>query len=129
MKATLLSGIPLLIMTAIGIALIAQGKSADGRSTLAVGVIIAAVAGSSVIYQIGGWDLRRQSLAHFAIMLVTVLPALLLSGWFPLDSISGYFVVIAAFLAAGLVLWISFYLIFTKVVPRKADSSDAVRMP
>lgn len=80
LKATLLAGIPLLIMAAIGIALLAQDMPADGRATLALGVIIEAVAGAAVIYQIDRWSLRKRPLVHFAIMLVTVLPALLLSG-------------------------------------------------
>jgi hypothetical protein len=124
-RAALLAGIPLLIMTAIGIALLAQGKTSDGRSTLAVGVITAAVAGASVIYQVGGWSLRKQSLVHFAIMLGTVLPALLFSGWFALDSAWGYAGVLAAFLSAGLVLWGVFYVIFAKIVPRRSSNGDA----
>lgn len=119
LKATLLTGIPLLIMTAIGLALIAQGKLVDGRSTLAVGVIVAAVAGSSVIYQVDRWSLRKQSLLHFGIMLVTVLPALFLSGWFPLDTARGYIAVIGMFLTAGAVFWAVLYFIFTRLVARK----------
>lgn len=119
LRATLLAGIPLAAMTTIGIVLLAQGKLADGRSTIAVGVIVAAVAGASVIYQVERWSLRAQTLAHSAVMLLTVLPALLLSGWFPLDSAWGYLAVVAVFLGAGIVLWSAFYLIFTKLVPRK----------
>lgn len=52
-------------------------------------------------------------------MLLTELPALLLSGWFPLDSSWGYLAVVAVFLGAGIVLWSASYLIFTKLVPRK----------
>jgi hypothetical protein len=122
-RATLLAGVPLLIMTAIGIALIAQDKPADGRATLVVGVIIAATAGASVIYQIDRWSLRKQSLVHFTIMLATVLPALLLSGWFPLEYAWGYFAVVGVFLAAGFVLWTISYVIFHQVVPRKTATS------
>jgi len=122
LRATLLAGIPLVVMTAIGVALLAQGKPADGRSTIAVGVIVAAVAGASVIYQVGRWSLGTQTLVHFALMLLTVLPALLLSGWFPLDSPWGYLAVIGVFLGAGIVLWIAFYLVFTWLAPRKPAS-------
>lgn len=118
LKAMLLTGIPLVIMTAIGVALIVQGKLADGRSTLAIGVIVAAVAGASVVYQVERWSLRKQSLLHFGIMLVTVLPALFLSGWFLLDTAWGYVAVIGMFLIVGAVLWTVLYLIFTKLVPR-----------
>ena len=76
-------------MTAIGVALIAQGKLDDARSTLAVGVIMATVPGASVIYRDGRWSVRKQSLPHFGIMLNTLLPAPFLSGWFPLDTRMG----------------------------------------
>lgn len=113
------AGIPLVIMTAIGIALLAQGKAEDGRATLAVGVIAAAVSGASIVYQIDTWSMRKQTLVHFAIMTVTVLPALLLSGWFTLDSVWGYIGVIATFLGAGILLWVFFFVLFTRILPRR----------
>ncbi|MDF2991210.1 MAG: hypothetical protein K0S37_1724 [Microbacterium sp.] len=106
-------------MTAIGVALLVQGKTTDGRATLAVGVIAAAVSGASIVYQISGWSLRKQTLVHFAIMTVTVLPALLLSGWFPLDDAWGYIGVIATFLGVGILLWAFFFVLFTKILPRR----------
>ncbi len=128
-KATLLAGIPIVIMTAIGIALLAQGEHEDGRATLAVGVIVAATAGASVVYQVERWSLRTQTLVHFGIMVVTVLPALLLSGWFPLDTVWGYLALIATFLAAGLVLWTVFYVIFVKIVPRRSAAPTSPTRP
>jgi len=113
------AGIPLVIMTAIGVALLVQGKTADGRATLAVGVIAAAVSGASVIYGIDAWGMRKQTLVHFAIMTVTVLPALLLSGWFTLDSVWGYVGVVATFLGVGILLWAFFFVLFTKVLARR----------
>lgn len=124
MKAVLRAGIPLVIMTAIGVALLFQDKAADGRATLAVGVIVAAVAGASVIYDIAGWSLRKQSLVHLALMFVTVLPALLLSGWFPLDSAGDYVAVIGAFIAGGAILWALRYLVFGRLVPRMTAARD-----
>lgn len=116
-RAGLLTGIPLVLMTAIGTALIAQGKPADGRSTFATGVIISAVAGASVIYQIDRWSLPKQSVTHFGIMAATVLPALFLSGWFRLESVWDYAVVIGIFLLVGALLWAALFLVFTKLVP------------
>lgn len=118
-KAALLTAIPLVVMTAIGVALLAQGKAEDGRSTLAVGVIVAAVAGSSVVYQVERWPLRTQSAIHFAIMLVTVLPALLLSGWFPVDSARGVLAVFGIFLVVGAVIWTVMFLIARAVERRR----------
>ncbi|KTR83716.1 hypothetical protein NS220_18920 [Microbacterium testaceum] len=114
------AGIPLVIMTAVGVALLVQGKTEDGRATLAVGVIAGAVSGASVVYQIATWSLRKQTLVHFALMTVTVLPALLLSGWFALDSIWGYIGVIATFLGAGILLWVFFFVLFTMVPARRS---------
>ncbi|MDF2046939.1 DUF3021 domain-containing protein [Microbacterium sp. Kw_RZR3] len=113
------AGIPLVIMSAIGIALLAQGKPDDGRATLAVGVIAAAVSGASVIYQVEAWSMRTQTLVHFVVMTVTVLPALLLSGWFPLDTGWHYLGVVAVFLGTGILLWAFFFVLFTKILPRR----------
>lgn len=118
LKAFLLTGIPLLVLGAIALALVLQGKPADGRATATVGVIVAATSGASVIYQLERWSLRRQTGVHFIIMLVTVLPALLLSGWFPLENAWGYLAVVGVFLATGLLLWVVFFLVFTRIVPR-----------
>jgi hypothetical protein len=119
LRAALLGGIPLVVMSAIGAYLLADGQTADGRSTLAVGVIVAAVSAGSVLYQVDGWSLTRQSVTHFALMLVTVLPALLLSGWFPTDTAGGVLAVVGIFLAAGLVLWTTMNLVMTAVARRR----------
>ncbi|OUE32273.1 hypothetical protein BFL35_00780 [Clavibacter michiganensis] len=120
LRAALLGGIPLVVMSAIGAYLLASGQTADGRSTLAVGVIVAATAAGSLLYQVPGWSLPRQSVAHFALMLVTVLPALLLSGWFPVDTAGGVLAVVGIFLATGLVLWTTLYLVMTAVERSRA---------
>ena len=118
----ILAGIPLIVMTVIGVILLNQGQSENGRSTIAVGVIVAATSGASVIYQIEGWTLQRRTLAHFALMVVTVLPALLLSGWFALDTAGGVFLVVGIFLAAGVALWTIFYLIY-RLTGRRARAT------
>nr|WP_238480647.1 DUF3021 family protein [Lactobacillus laiwuensis] len=56
-------------------------------STFITGLIITAVAATSVIYDVESWSLTRQSVAHFLIMLVTVYPCLVFSGWFQTKSI------------------------------------------
>ena len=57
------------------------------KSTFITGLIITAVAATSVIYDVESWSLTRQSVAHFLIMLVTVYPCLVFSGWFQTKSI------------------------------------------
>lgn len=120
LRAVFLGVIPLVLMSVIGAFLLRDGQLADGRSTLAVGVIIAAVSASSVIYQVDRWSLMRQSLTHLTVMLVTVLPALLLSGWFPVDTIGGVLLVVAVFALVGMVLWSSLFLIVRFVERRRA---------
>ncbi|MCS6567046.1 MULTISPECIES: DUF3021 family protein [Curtobacterium] len=120
MRAVLLAAIPLVLMSAIGAFLLHDGQAEDGRSTFTVGVIIAAVSASSVIYQVDRWSLMRQSLTHLTMMLVTVLPALLLSGWFPVDTVGGVLLVVAVFALVGLVLWSSLFLIMRFVERRQA---------
>jgi hypothetical protein len=124
-RAALLTGIPLLVMTALGAALYAQGDPANGRSTLAAGVIIAAVAGATTIYSIRNWPLWRQSAVHFAVMALTVLPALLLSGWFAVDGPNGVLRVIGMFLLVGAVLWTTLYVVISRLERRAAASSPA----
>lgn len=121
-KAALLTLIPLIIMTVIGVTLFFQGSTDDGRSTIAVGVILAATMGASVIYQIEQWPLRKQSLAHLGVMAVTVLPALLLSGWFPLDTPWGYFLTLGLFALTGAILWLTFYAISHRTAPQPSSS-------
>ncbi|MBM7411580.1 hypothetical protein JOE38_001403 [Clavibacter michiganensis] len=125
LRAALLGGIPLVAMSAIGAHLLASGQTADGRSTLAVGVIVAATAAGSLLYQVDRWSLTRQSITHFALMLVTVLPALLLSGWFPVDTAGGVLAVVGIFLATGLVLWTTLYLVMTAAERRRTARASA----
>ncbi|WNY35404.1 DUF3021 family protein [Curtobacterium flaccumfaciens] len=66
------------------------------------------------------WSLMRQSLTHLTMMLVTVLPALLLSGWFPVDTVGGVLLVVAVFALVGLVLWSSLFLTMRFVERRQA---------
>jgi len=120
LRAVLLAAIPLVLMSAIGAFLLHDGQAEDGRSTFTVGVIIAAVSASSVIYQVDRWSLMRQPLTHLTMMLVTVLPALLLSGWFPVDTVGGVLLVVAVFALVGLVLWSSLFLIMRFVERRQA---------
>ncbi|QTX06187.1 DUF3021 domain-containing protein [Agromyces archimandritae] len=98
-------------MSAIAIALQASGDVAQARSTFCVGIIVAATCGASVIYGIERWSLAKQTAVHFAVMVCTVLPALLASGWFPLDDFWGVALVVAVFLGTGAVLWTLFALI------------------
>lgn len=83
-----------------------------------MGVIVAATSGAWVLYQVERWTLPAQSTMHFTIMLCTVLPALFLSGWFPLGSPMDYLAVVGIFLATGLALWLVMFLVLGVILPK-----------
>lgn len=124
LKAALRAAIPLAIAIPIGLSLLLSGETVQGQSTFAAGVIVAALLAGSLIYQVEKWSLPKQSLLHFGLMVVTVLPALLLSGWFPLGTVADYLIAVAAFLASGAVLWTLMYFISTGGVVQRIRKSD-----
>ena len=119
-KIAILEGIiPLIIMTIISIIMKYQGIDPfQVRGTFIVGIIIASVAAASVIYEIENWSLFKQSVIHFLIMLVTVLPLLYISGWYKLNSVLDYVKVFGIFLFVGIVLWTISYFIFGKTLTK-----------
>lgn len=118
-KALVRGGIPLAIMTGISLMMRFQGMdSAQVRSTFVTGLIVTAVAAASVIYEVDRWPLKKRSLVHLAAMAATVLPCLLLSGWFRLDTLPDYLAVLGIFALAGLVLWTAAYLVFGKLLAK-----------
>ena len=119
-KNAILRGIiPLIIMTIISIIMKYQGRDPfQVRGTFIVGIIIASVAAASVIYEIENWSLFKQSVIHFLIMLVTVLPLLYISGWYKLNSVLDYVKVFGIFLFVGIVLWTISYFIFGKTLTK-----------
>lgn len=119
-KTAILRGIiPLIIMTIISIIMKYQGIDPfQVRGTFIVGIIIASVAAASVIYEIENWSLFKQSVIHFLIMLVTVLPCLYISGWYKLNNVLDYVKVFGIFLFVGIVLWTISYFIFGKILTK-----------
>ncbi|MDY2960391.1 MAG: DUF3021 domain-containing protein [Hornefia sp.] len=116
-KAILRGGLPFIIMTGISISMKYKGMDPyQVKSTFLTGLIITAVAAASVLYEIEGWSLKKQSIVHFLLMLVTVFPCLMVSGWFPLNTPLDFIKLIGIFLLVGLVLWSLFYVLFSKVI-------------
>ncbi len=77
----------------------------QAKSTLVSGLIVAVVLMTVPIYDINRWSLFKRSFIHFLIMLVTVLPLFLYSGWFnPLVSVG-------VFILFGMVGWTLGYII------------------
>lgn len=111
--------IPFVIMTSLAIFMRLQGIDVfQVKSTFLVGIIATTIASASVIYEIENWSLVKQSIIHFIIMLFTVLPCLLVSGWYKLVSILDYLTVIGQFLLVGILLWSIAYVIFGKLLKK-----------
>ncbi len=126
LKKSIIRGIiPFLIMTTLSIVMKCQGIDAfQVRSTFIVGLIITFLAATSVIYEYEKWSIRKQAIVHFLIMLGTVFPCLLISGWYELNNTLDYLKVFSNFLLTGVVLFCVMYFVFTKIVDRKKKSSD-----
>ena len=82
------------------------------KSTFLTGLIVAIILATAPIYDDNRLSLKQQSLLHFSIMCVTILPILCLSGWYPLHNVVDFLKILASFLTCGLVLWLLAYLVF-----------------
>lgn len=114
-RAVIRGIIPFAIMTGLTLIMRYQGMDFfQVKSTFFSGLIATAIAAASVIYDIENWSLFKQSLVHFLMMLVTVLPCLIVSGWYVLNTFVDYLRLFGIFLLVGFILWSVFYLIFGK---------------
>ena len=75
------------------------------KGTLCAGLIAGITIAAIPIYDINSWPLGKRSLAHFLVMLVTVLPLVLWSGWFTVTTAVGVFSLV------GVVGWTIGYLV------------------
>ncbi|WP_303965390.1 DUF3021 family protein [Sporosarcina ureae] len=104
-KALLRGGIPFVIMSGIALSLYYQGKYLDAKGTFIASFIAFFVGAATVIYNIDHWSFARKSGVHFLIMLVTVYPILLVSGWFEVTSVWDALKIFLFFILVGLVIW------------------------
>lgn len=118
LKQAILRGvIPFIIMSVISLIMYYQKIDfSQVKSTFIVGIIVAVVAAASVIYDIEKWSLFHRSIVHFLVMVITVFPCLLISGWFELKSITDYLKIFGIFLLCGIVFWSIGYFVFTKII-------------
>lgn len=120
-QALLRGSIPLIIMISLSTIMHFQGLDPfQVRSTLIVGLIVSVVAATTIIYEIENWSLLKQSITHFVIMLLTVFPCLLISGWFELKSTLDYLKVFGLFVLVGIVLWSLSYFILGRLLSNKS---------
>jgi len=106
MNALLRGAIPLIIMGGIALLLYFQGEYSDARGTFVASLIAFFIGAATVIYNIDHWSFTKQSGIHFLIMLVTVYPILLLSGWFTVSSVLDAFNIFLLFVSVGVVIWL-----------------------
>ena len=104
-NALLRGGIPFVIMSGIALILYSQGKYADAKGTFVASLIALFVGAATVIYNIEHWSLAKKSGIHFILMLVTIYPILMLSGWFTINSVFDAFKVFLIFIFVGIILW------------------------
>lgn len=110
--------IPLVILSGmaltLALALQLTNEPTGAKDTLVAGVIVAAVAGFSVLYDIESWSLAKQIAVHFVCMAVTVLSCLVFSGWLSVDGPQDVLVVLGYFLVTAAVPYGLAYLMFGK---------------
>lgn len=117
LSAGIRGAIPFIIMSTLsGIMKLQHIDDYSVNSTFITGLIITAVAATSVIYDVTSWTLARQSIVHFLIMLITVYPCLVFSGWFSTKSILDLVKIFGFFLIAGIILWTISYILFGKIL-------------
>ncbi|MDN6293771.1 MAG: DUF3021 domain-containing protein [Alkalibacterium sp.] len=104
-KSFLRGGIPFVIMEAFALVLYLQGERSESKNLFFGGLVLLILGSTTVIYNIDQWSLTKQSAIHFSIMLATLFPILLLSGWYPVTSLHDILQVFAIFVSSGLVIW------------------------
>ncbi|TRM13209.1 DUF3021 domain-containing protein [Lentibacillus cibarius] len=111
MNALLRGGIPFIIMSGIALLLYFQGKYSDAKGTFVASLIAFFVGAASIIYNIEHWSLIKRSGVHFIIMLITIYPILLLSGWFTIASVFDAVKIFILFAFVGIILWSLFFIL------------------
>ncbi|WP_226672197.1 DUF3021 family protein [Rossellomorea aquimaris] len=114
LKKGLIRGvIPLLIVIIFSLLWnLFQGSSVVSNQLLFFGLISFFLGLASVIYEIEQWRFIKQIIVHYLVMLVTVFPTILMSGYYPLSSFKDIANVYFLFNKMGLLLFLSTFLIF-----------------
>lgn len=105
LKGMLRGGIPFAIMSIIAYILYLQNSITDAKGTFYAALIAFIVGFATVIYDINQWSLTKKTVIHFLLMLLTIYPILLFSGWFPLKNSTDALVIFGYFLVTGIILW------------------------
>jgi len=112
LKGLIRGVIPLSLLLILSLYNKFQGLVANVDIFLFYGLIAFFLGGASVLYEIKQWSFAKQILVHYLVMLMTVFPTLLLSGFYQLHSFEDVLKVYFQFNKIGLILFLSTYLIF-----------------
>jgi hypothetical protein len=102
-----------------------QGSTESAHTFLINGLIVFFLGVTSVIYLIRKWSFVKQIVVHYLVMLVTVFPTLLLSGYYPLDSVVDLLMVYLHFNKVGIILFLATYFISTLIYRSRSKFSNA----
>ena len=105
--------IALLIMTTLSFFI--PDKS-QAHSTFIVGLIVFFVIIAMPVYNIESWSLLKKTIVHILAMLATVLPYLVLSGWFDISNWRGIDVMLVTYVCFGVVGWTIGFCLINKVI-------------
>ncbi|RBP00850.1 DUF3021 family protein [Rossellomorea aquimaris] len=89
-----------------------QGSTDISNTFFFYGLIAFFLGLASVVYEIEKWRFLKQIMVHYLVMLLTVFPTLLLSGFYPLDSFRDAVNVFFLFNKVGVILFLVTYLVF-----------------
>jgi len=103
--------IPFVILLIISLWNKLQGLPDISKIFFFYGLIAFFLGVASVIYQIKQWSFKKQILAHYLVMLITIFPTLLLSGFYPLNSFEDGLTVYLQFNKVGIILFLITYFI------------------
>lgn len=115
-------GIPLVFLLVLSLWNKYQGLTDTSSLFFYYGLIAFFLGLSSVIYQINQWSFFKQIIAHYTAMLITVLPTLLLSGFYPLNTFTDVIKVYLEFNITGIILFLVTYFIFN--IRRRNNSRE-----
>ncbi|MGD6969412.1 DUF3021 family protein [Rossellomorea vietnamensis] len=126
LKGLVRGGIPFVFLLILSLWNKYQGLTETSTVFFFYGLLALFLGLTSVIYQMHQWSFFKQILAHYAAMLLTVFPTLLLSGFYTLDSFTNVIKVYMEFNKAGIILFLITYFIST--IRRKNYSRKAKAM-
>lgn len=89
----------------------------NAKASLFYGFILLFLGMASIIYEIKKWSFKKQIIIHYLIMLITIFPTLLVSGYFPLNSLQDLVRIFIRFNKTGLTLFAVTFI--NSYIPRK----------